>query len=119
MVRAALMETVVSGGEYRPTNTVDPSGINGQSVYNGTAGTDNVYGGNDLRDAVTYRDYRAAIAMGERPPTHEAESVAPWLVSSPLYFAARGDAGQCGASWRSKRRSCDDEKSRLARYSAR
>ena len=30
-----------------PRNTVDPSGINGQSVYNGTAGVDRVFGGND------------------------------------------------------------------------
>ena len=30
-----------------PINTVDPSGINGQSVYNGTAGVDRIYGGND------------------------------------------------------------------------
>ena len=28
-------------------NTVDPSGINGQSVYNGTAGVDRIFGGND------------------------------------------------------------------------
>ena len=33
--------------QYRPINTVDPSGINGQSVYNGTAGDDRVFGGND------------------------------------------------------------------------
>ncbi|WP_344108777.1 peroxidase family protein [Kribbella alba] len=33
--------------QYRQTNTVDPSGINGQSVYNGTAGVDRVFGGND------------------------------------------------------------------------
>ena len=32
---------------YRPFNSVDPSGINGQSVYNGTANTDRVGGGND------------------------------------------------------------------------
>ena len=32
---------------YRPTNSVDPSGINGQSVYNGTAGVNRVAGGND------------------------------------------------------------------------
>ena len=32
---------------YRPFNSVDPSGINGQSVYNGTAGDDRVAGGND------------------------------------------------------------------------
>jgi Ca2+-binding RTX toxin-like protein len=33
--------------QYRARNTVDPAGINGQSVYNGTAGVDRIYGGND------------------------------------------------------------------------
>jgi hypothetical protein len=33
--------------QYRARNTVDPSGINGQSVYNGTPGVDRVNGGND------------------------------------------------------------------------
>ncbi len=33
--------------KYRASNTVDPAGINGQSVYNGTAGVDRMYGGND------------------------------------------------------------------------
>ena len=33
--------------KYRARNAVDPSGINGQSVYNGTAGIDRIYGGND------------------------------------------------------------------------
>ena len=33
--------------KYRPVNSVDPSGINGQAVYNGTAGGDRVVGGND------------------------------------------------------------------------
>jgi Ca2+-binding RTX toxin-like protein len=32
---------------YRSTNSVDPPGINGQSVYNGTGNVDRVYGGND------------------------------------------------------------------------
>ena len=32
---------------YRQRNTIDPSGINGQSVYNGTPGVDRVIGGND------------------------------------------------------------------------
>ncbi|MEP6981648.1 MAG: peroxidase family protein, partial [Nakamurella sp.] len=32
---------------YRTTNSVDPSGINGQSVYNGTALVDRINGGND------------------------------------------------------------------------
>ena len=31
----------------RQINTVDPPGINGQSVYNGTAGADRIFGGND------------------------------------------------------------------------
>jgi hypothetical protein len=33
--------------KYRARNTEDPAGINGQSVYNGTAGVDRIYGGND------------------------------------------------------------------------
>jgi Ca2+-binding RTX toxin-like protein len=33
--------------QYRARNNIDPPGINGQSVYNGTAGNDKVYGGND------------------------------------------------------------------------
>ncbi|WP_251036282.1 peroxidase family protein [Arthrobacter sp. ISL-28] len=33
--------------KYRMTNTVDPPGINGQSVFNGTGNPDRVYGGND------------------------------------------------------------------------
>ena len=33
--------------KYRPVNTVDPVGINGQSVYNGAAGVDRIGGGND------------------------------------------------------------------------
>lgn len=33
--------------QYKEKNTVDPSGINGQSVYNGTADADRVTGGND------------------------------------------------------------------------
>jgi Ca2+-binding RTX toxin-like protein len=32
---------------YRAINTVDPRGINGQSVYNGTNLADDIYGGND------------------------------------------------------------------------
>ena len=32
---------------YRQNNVVDTSGFNGQSVFNGTAGVDNIYGGND------------------------------------------------------------------------
>ncbi|WP_427007783.1 peroxidase family protein [Pseudarthrobacter sp. H2] len=33
--------------QYRQVNSVDPVGINGQSVYNGTPGVDRIYGGND------------------------------------------------------------------------
>ncbi len=33
--------------QYRQFNTVDPSGINGQSVYNGTPAADRIFGGND------------------------------------------------------------------------
>ncbi len=33
--------------QYKTRNTVDPSGINGQSVYEGTTGVDRVNGGND------------------------------------------------------------------------
>ncbi|WP_307835772.1 peroxidase family protein [Phycicoccus sonneratiae] len=33
--------------QYRATNTVDPPGLNGQAVYDGTAGTDRVAGGVD------------------------------------------------------------------------
>ena len=33
--------------KYRPLNSVNPPGINGQSVYNGSAGPDRIGGGND------------------------------------------------------------------------
>ncbi len=33
--------------QYRAINSVNPSGINYQSVYNGTSGVDRIYGGND------------------------------------------------------------------------
>ncbi|WP_295694744.1 peroxidase family protein [Lapillicoccus sp.] len=33
--------------QYRQTNPVDPPGVNGQAVYQGTSGADRVYGGND------------------------------------------------------------------------
>jgi Ca2+-binding RTX toxin-like protein len=33
--------------QYRAINHIDPAGINGQSVYNGTPGDDKVFGGND------------------------------------------------------------------------
>ncbi len=44
-----LLLTRAANGQirYRQFNSVDPSGINGQSVYNGTAGADRVAGGND------------------------------------------------------------------------
>jgi hypothetical protein len=42
----------------------------------------NIYGGNDLRDAVAYRDYRDAIARGERPASRSTEHVAPALMDS-------------------------------------
>jgi hypothetical protein len=44
----------------------------------------NVYGGNDLRDAVTYRDWRDAKARGERPPSSDPQSLAPGLVASAV-----------------------------------
>jgi Ca2+-binding RTX toxin-like protein len=33
--------------QYRQRNTIDPSGINGQAVYNGSDGVDRIAGGND------------------------------------------------------------------------
>jgi Ca2+-binding RTX toxin-like protein len=33
--------------QYKQFNSVDPSGINGQGVYNGTSGPDRIFGGND------------------------------------------------------------------------
>ena len=33
--------------QYRAVNSVDPVGINGQAVYNGTDGVDRIFGGND------------------------------------------------------------------------
>ncbi len=33
--------------QYKAVNSVDPVGINGQSVYNGTSGVDRIFGGND------------------------------------------------------------------------
>src|SRR6185436_3524860 len=33
--------------QYRARNAIDPSGINGQSIFNGTAVVDRVFGGND------------------------------------------------------------------------
>ncbi|MHA7276868.1 peroxidase family protein, partial [Arthrobacter sp. Hz1] len=45
---AALLIRMPDGTiKYRARNTVDPAGINGQSVYNGTSGTDRIFGGND------------------------------------------------------------------------
>ena len=43
----ALLIKVSGQIRYRAINSVDPPGINGQSVYNGTSGTDRVVGGND------------------------------------------------------------------------
>lgn len=42
----------------------------------------NVYGGNDLRDAVAYQDYRAAVARGEEPDTGDPKPIAPALRDS-------------------------------------
>src|SRR3954462_5002368 len=42
-----LLEKPDGTVQYRAINNIDPSGINGQSVYNGTDGNDKVYGGND------------------------------------------------------------------------
>ncbi len=44
---AALIRMPDCTIKYRAVNSVDPAGINGQSVYNGAAGVDRVYGGND------------------------------------------------------------------------
>lgn len=44
----------------------------------------NVYGGNDLRDAEDYADYRDAVARGATPPSEEPPPVAPALLASPL-----------------------------------
>lgn len=45
---AALLIRMPDGTiKYRSRNAVDPAGINGQSVYNGTSGTDRMFGGND------------------------------------------------------------------------
>jgi Ca2+-binding RTX toxin-like protein len=33
--------------QYKQINSVDPPGINGQAVYNGSAGVDRIFGGND------------------------------------------------------------------------
>ncbi len=44
----ALLQRTPNGTiAYKQRNTVDPAGINGQSVYNGTTGVDRVQGGND------------------------------------------------------------------------
>ena len=45
---SALLTRMPDGTiKYKQFNTVDPSGINGQSVYNGTDGVDRIYGGLD------------------------------------------------------------------------
>src|SRR4051794_8836780 len=42
-----LLEKPDGTVQYRAINNIDPSGINGQSVYQGTAANDKIYGGND------------------------------------------------------------------------
>lgn len=42
----------------------------------------NVYGGNDLRDALEYQAHRQAVERGEPPPGDEPVNLAPGLVSS-------------------------------------
>jgi len=44
----------------------------------------NVYGGNDLRDGVAYKEYRDAVAHGEVPPSDDPHNIAPALVSSAI-----------------------------------
>ena len=44
---ALLLKKADGTIQYRTRNTVDPAGINGQSVYNGTAVVDRIFGGND------------------------------------------------------------------------
>lgn len=44
----------------------------------------NVYGGNDLRDAMDWRDYRDAVARGEEPPSELARPYAPALLAGPV-----------------------------------
>ena len=42
----------------------------------------NVYGGNDLRDAVEYDRYRSAVERGEEPPSDGPQPIAPALAAS-------------------------------------
>ncbi len=42
----------------------------------------NIYGGNDLRDAVSYGQYTAAIEKGEEPPSETPRNIAPGLAAS-------------------------------------
>ena len=44
----------------------------------------NIYGGNDLRDAVTYRNYREAVERGEEPPSETPHHVAPGVIASGI-----------------------------------
>jgi hypothetical protein len=44
----------------------------------------NVYGGNDLRDAVRFHEYRETLRRTGRPPSDEPESVSPALRDGPL-----------------------------------
>src|SRR4029077_18582072 len=46
--------------EYRAINSVDPSGINGQGVYDGTVNADRIYAGND-NDTVWGREGKDII----------------------------------------------------------
>lgn len=69
---SALLTRMSDGTlRYRTTNSVDPAGINGQSVYNGTSGTDRIHGGvdndtflgNDGNDVIEGDD-GADVALG-------------------------------------------------------
>jgi Ca2+-binding RTX toxin-like protein len=44
---ALLLHRTDGGIQYRTRNSIDPAGINGQGVYNGTAVVDRIFGGND------------------------------------------------------------------------
>jgi hypothetical protein len=46
--------------QYKQFNSVDPSGINGQGVYNGTSGPDRIFGGNDT---ITGRGAEEDVAL--------------------------------------------------------
>jgi len=69
---AALLIRMPDGTiKYRASNTVDPAGINGQAVYNGTPGVDRIHGGVDndtfwggLSDDVIEGGDGADVALG-------------------------------------------------------